>query len=115
MQNRETEGTRSDRIELFATPEEKALLLRAAEIAHLDMNSFVMRAAGRAAQEVFEKASTLEDWDALPILPKQVELATSDEPENTGKDLIAFFRNSPLADVAIEFERDKATSRTITF
>jgi hypothetical protein len=33
----------------------------------------------------------------------------------TGKDLIAFFRKSPLADVELDLERDKATSRTITF
>ena len=54
MQPLGAEDTRSDRIELRVTPEEKALLLRAAEIAHLDMTSFVMRAAVPAAQEVFE-------------------------------------------------------------
>src|SRR5438045_2435732 len=101
MQNRETEGIRSDRIELFATPQEKALLMRAAEIAHLDMTSFVMRAALPAAQE------QVEDWDILRVLPKQVKQATDNEPENTGADLIAFFRNSPLADIALELDLER--------
>jgi antitoxin VapB len=52
-------------------------------------------------------------------IPPQTRVLFGDEQENTGEDLIAFFRNSPLADVALELEteleRDKATSRTIIF
>jgi uncharacterized protein (DUF1778 family) len=55
MQHVEAEGPRSDRIELRATPHEKALLMRAAAIEHLDMTSFVMRTALPAAQEVIER------------------------------------------------------------
>ncbi len=106
MQHRETEGMRNGRIELFATPEEKALLLRAAAIEHLDMTSFVMRAAVPVAQEIVGRT----EHDT-----QKMQQATDDNSQNTGKDLIAFFRNSPLADVAVELERDKATSRTITF
>jgi uncharacterized protein (DUF1778 family) len=106
MQHRETEGTRSDRIELRATPHEKALLMRAAAIEHLDMTSFVMRTAVPAAQEIVERT----EHDT-----QQMQQATDDKSQNTGNDLIAFFRNSPLADVTVELERDKATSRTITF
>ncbi len=108
MQHRETEGSRSGRIELFATPEEKALLLRAAAIEHLDMTSFVMRAAVPVAQEVVGRTEHNK---------QQMQQATDDNSQKTGEDLIAFFRNSPLADVALELdlERDKATSRTITF
>ena len=60
MQHMETGGTRSDRIELRATPQEKALLMRAAAIEHLDMTSFVMRAAVPAAQEVVERAEHIK-------------------------------------------------------
>jgi uncharacterized protein (DUF1778 family) len=106
MQPLGAEDTRSDRIELRVTPKEKALLLRAAEIAHLDMNSFVMLTTLSAAQEVIERT----EHGTL-----QMQQAVDDNSQNTGKDLIAFFRASPLADVAVELERDKATSRTITF
>ena len=70
MQYRETEGTRSDRIELRATPQEKALLMRAAAIEHLDMTSFVMRAAVPAAQEVVERTEhiKLSERDTLLVL-----------------------------------------------
>jgi uncharacterized protein (DUF1778 family) len=70
MQHRETEGTRSDRIELRATPQEKALLMRAAAMEHLDMTSFVMRAAVPAAQEVIERTEhiKLSERDTLLVL-----------------------------------------------
>jgi uncharacterized protein (DUF1778 family) len=110
MQPLGAEDTRSERIELRVTPEEKALLLQAAEIAHLDMTGFVMRAALPAAQEVVERT----EHDML-----QTQQAVDDNSQNTGKDLIAFFRTSPLVDVPLELEheldRDKATSRTLTF
>ena len=70
MQRREMESTRSDRIELRATPQEKALLMRAAAIEHLDMTSFVMRAAVPAAQEVVERTEhiKLSERDTLLVL-----------------------------------------------
>ena len=34
---------------------------------------------------------------------------------STGKDLVAFLRHSPLAQVSLNLERDKATSRTVIF
>jgi len=70
MQHRETESTRSDRIELRATPYEKALLMRAAAIEHLDMTSFVMRTAVPAAQEVVERTEhiRLSERDTLLVL-----------------------------------------------
>jgi hypothetical protein len=46
-------------------------------------------------------------------LRQQMKQARGNDQQNTGKDLIAFFRNSPLAEVAIELERDKSRSRTI--
>ena len=45
-------AARSDRIELRATPEEKALLVRAAAHERLDLTAFVMRAALPAEQVV---------------------------------------------------------------
>src|SRR5579864_3943816 len=86
MQHRETEGTRSDHIDLRATPKEKALLMQAAAIEHLDMTSFVMRAAVPAAKEVIER----KEHDTL-----QMRQAVGNNSQNTGEDLIAFFRNSP--------------------
>ena len=70
MLHRETEGTRSDRIELRATPQEKALLMRAAAIEHLDMTSFVMRTVVPAAQEVIARTEhiKLSERDTLLVL-----------------------------------------------
>ena len=62
--------TRSDRIELRASPDEKALLTRAAAIEHLDLTSFVMRSAVPAAREVVERSDriVLSERDSLRIL-----------------------------------------------
>jgi uncharacterized protein (DUF1778 family) len=80
MQHMESEGSRSDRIELRATSHEKALLMRAAAIEHLDMTSFVMRAAVPAAQEVIERTEhiTLSERDTLRVL----ELLENPPPAN---------------------------------
>lgn len=106
MQHMEMEDPRCDCIELRVTPQEKALLMRAAAIEHLDLTSFVMRVALLAAQEVVERTE-----HETP----QMQPARGDNSQNTGEDLIAFFRNSPLADVALELEqeleRNKAASR----
>jgi hypothetical protein len=48
-------------------------------------------------------------------LREQMQLATSDGTDATGKDLIAFFRNSPLVNTDLNLVRDKTTSRTINF
>ena len=70
MSRMETESGRSDRIELRATPHEKALLARAAAIEHLDLTSFVMRAAVPAAREVVERTEQIElsERDTLRVL-----------------------------------------------
>ncbi|MFQ5971572.1 MAG: DUF1778 domain-containing protein [Alphaproteobacteria bacterium] len=52
-------GTRSDRIELRATAQEKSLLARAAAYERLDLTSFVMRAALPAAEKAVRKAERI--------------------------------------------------------
>jgi uncharacterized protein (DUF1778 family) len=52
--------TRSDRIELRATPHEKAILARAAAIEHLDVTALVMRASLPLAREIIERAERIE-------------------------------------------------------
>jgi uncharacterized protein (DUF1778 family) len=61
---------RSDRIELRASRDEKALLLRAAMLERLDLTSFVMGAALPKAKEVVRAAETIEvsERDSLRIL-----------------------------------------------
>lgn len=112
MQHMETEGTRSDCIELCLTPQEKALLMRAAAIEHLDIASFVMRAALPVAQEIVERTENIPSSEHDV---QKTQQSTDEEKKRTGEDLIAFFRNSPLADVALELERelerDRAASR----
>lgn len=53
--------------------------------------------------------------DEARTLREQIHHATSDDQQATGKDLVAFFRASPLKDVTLDLERDTATSRTISF
>lgn len=61
---------RSDRIELRTTPEEKALLARAAAYERLDLTSFVMRAALPAAEQVVqgEERIVLSERDTKRVL-----------------------------------------------
>ena len=61
---------RTDRIELRASPSEKALLTRAAAIERLDVTSFVMRAALPRAEEIVASAETvqLSERDSLVVL-----------------------------------------------
>lgn len=110
MQHRETEDTRNECVELLVTPHEKALLMRAAALEHLDIASFVMRAVLPVAQEIVER----EEHDR-----QKMQKFTDNDRKRTGEDLIAFFRNSPLAEIGIELERelerDKEPSRTIEF
>lgn len=51
--------SRSDRIELRATPEEKRVLAAAAAHERLDVTSFVMRTVLPAAREVVERAERI--------------------------------------------------------
>lgn len=63
-------ATRSDRIELRATPEEKSLLARAAAYERLDLTSFVMRAALPAAERIVDRAEriVLSERDTKRVL-----------------------------------------------
>ncbi len=65
-----SESARSSRIELRATPQEKALLSRAAAFEHMDMTSFIMREAVPKAREVVERTERVElsERDTLLIL-----------------------------------------------
>jgi uncharacterized protein (DUF1778 family) len=65
-----TDTGRSDRIELRTTPQEKALLARAAALEHLDLTSFVLRAAVPTAREVVARIEqvTLSERDTLRVL-----------------------------------------------
>lgn len=49
------------------------------------------------------------------VLREQLQQAAGDSTQATGKDFVAFFRNSPLMGVDLDLKRDKSTSRTITF
>jgi hypothetical protein len=53
--------------------------------------------------------------DEATNLREQIQQATGENTATTGKDLVAFFRDSPLMDVDINLERDTSTSRTIDF
>ena len=66
----EMSATRSDRIELRATPYEKSLLARAAAIEHLDLTSLVIRIAVPVAREIVEQAehTILSERDTLLVL-----------------------------------------------
>ena len=61
---------RTDRIELRASPAEKAMLLRAAALQRLDLTSFVMRAALPEAESVVAAAERVEltQRDSLRVL-----------------------------------------------
>ncbi len=60
MTGMESESTRSNRIELRATPHEKALLARAAALEHLDVTSFIMRTVVPAARKVIQRTEHME-------------------------------------------------------
>jgi uncharacterized protein (DUF1778 family) len=70
MPRPQSEPARTDRIELRASPAEKALLLRAAAIERLDLTSFVMRAALPLAESVVTSTETIElsERDSLRVL-----------------------------------------------
>ncbi len=56
------------------------------------------------------------DGNEATSLREKIQQATGGGVDtSTGKDLVAFLRHSPLAEVSLNLERDKATSRTVTF
>ncbi len=61
---------RTDRIELRASPAEKATLMRAAALQRLDLTSFVMRAALPEAENVIAAAEQIElsERDSIRVL-----------------------------------------------
>lgn len=63
-------NSRSERVDLRLSPSEKALLARAAALAHLDMSSFLLRSALPEALSIVEAAKTvqLSERDSLRIL-----------------------------------------------
>lgn len=70
MARPQLETPRTNRIELRASPAEKALLQRAATIARLDLTSFVMRAALPQAEKIVAAADRIElsERDSLRVL-----------------------------------------------
>ncbi len=70
MSRPQTETARTDRIELRASPSEKALLLRAAALERLDLTTFVMRAALPKAASVVAESDVvrLSERDSLRTL-----------------------------------------------
>lgn len=77
-----TSGTRSSRLGLRATPEQEAVLRRAAEVAHKSVTEFVLDAACRAAEQ------TLLDQRLFMISGSQyqalLELLEQPERDNAG-------------------------------
>lgn len=89
-----TSGTRSARLGLRATPEQEAVLRRAAEVAHKSLTDFVLDAACQAAEQ------TLLDQRLFMISESQyqalLELLEHPERDNAGlADLFA--RRAPWA------------------
>lgn len=75
-------GTRSSRLGLRATPEQEAVLRRAAEVAHKSLTDFVLDAACQAAEQ------TLLDQRLFMISRSQyqalLELLEQPEGDNAG-------------------------------
>ena len=65
-----SDNPRSERVELRASPTEKALLTRAAALAHLDVTSFIMRAALPEAESIIAAAERVDlgERDSLFVL-----------------------------------------------
>lgn len=70
MPQTDTAANRSNRIELRTTPQEKALLTRAAALEHVDLTSFVLRAAVPTAREVVARMEQvmLSERDSVRVL-----------------------------------------------
>ena len=77
-----TSGTRSSRLGLRATPEQEAVLRRAAEVAHKSLTDFVLDAACQAAEQ------TLLDQRLFMVSGSQyqalLELLEHPERDNAG-------------------------------
>jgi uncharacterized protein (DUF1778 family) len=89
MARRQIDDMRSDRIELRASPSEKALLLRAAILERLDVTTFVMRAALPKAENVVAAAEKVEltERDSLHVLD------LLENPPQPSRRLLAVARN----------------------
>ncbi len=90
-----TSTTRSARLGLRATPEQEAVLRRAAEVVHKSLTDFVLDAACQAAEQ------TLLDQRLFMVSGSQyqalLEMLERPESDNTGlADL--FTRRAPWAD-----------------
>ena len=70
MTQAQPDTSRTDRIELRASPAEKALLVRAAALERLDLTTFVMRAALPKAESVVAATEIvqLSKRDSLKVL-----------------------------------------------
>ena len=66
----DTDNTRSNCIELYATSDEKSLLTQAAAIEHLDLTTLVMRIAVPIARDIVDQAKhiRLSERDLLLVL-----------------------------------------------
>jgi len=88
MGSANTSSTRSSRLGLRATPEQEAVLRRAAEVAHKSLTDFVLDAACQAAEQ------TLLDQRLFMVSGSQyqalLELLEHPERDNAGlADLVA--------------------------
>jgi uncharacterized protein (DUF1778 family) len=70
MPRTQQESARTDRIELRASPAEKSLLTRAAQLERLDLTSFVMRAALPQAERIVAESEKIQlsERDSLRVL-----------------------------------------------
>ena len=55
----------------------------------------------------------LEDGEDAQVLRSQLGSLVDTSPARTGKELLAFFRASPLVGAELEFERDRFADRPI--
>ena len=90
-----TEPARNNRIEIRATPHEKALLTRAATLEHLDLTSFIMRNVVPTAREVVQRTERIElsERDTLLVLTL---LENPPEPNAKLKAAVKAWRNNQM-------------------
>jgi uncharacterized protein (DUF1778 family) len=87
-----TTATRSARLGLRATPEQEAVLRRAAEVAHKSLTDFILDAAYRAAEQ------TLLDQRLFMVSGSQYQalLDMLDRPESDNPGLVDLFARRPV-------------------
>jgi uncharacterized protein (DUF1778 family) len=86
-----TKTTRSSRLGLRATPEQEAVLRRAAEVAHRSLTDFILDAAYQAAEQ------TLLDQRLFLVSGSQYQafLEMLDRPESDNPGLADLFSRRP--------------------